>query len=722
MAKNWAIVIGINQYNNLQHLNYAKLDALAMRDWFEKDVQFDRVFLFTEDSIAIPASPTPIFTQPTYGNLRRFLRAQFEKPLLASGDNLWFFFAGHGCRSVDRDYLMLVDSDPGDVEHTAIAVDFVTQRLRRSGADNIVLFLDACRDEGSRRGEGIGEKHQGVVTFYSCSPSQKSYEIEQLQHGSFTQALLEGLRIAGEGNCATVERLDRYLQSRVPIINQTHRKTLQNPYAIAEPATKFHLILLPDYATLTDIITIKLEAYHAEVKRDWDLAKQLWIRVNVAARGSDMQAIEAFSRIAQELGQSSAPPKSSEPTILPTVGRSVVVESAPTAQQAELQVSQFDVVKLNGSRQEVKPDSNKAQYFTEDLENGTCLKTVEIPDCTRNNTVQLEKYPLLVKRLISFAAHRLANSAEHRESQIRGEITYENWLTNQLLMETPTMQRVQELGGYEASMEKVIKDAIKDPRYIDSQLRIRECQIQLQALKRSPPILPSEEHYIKAKRQVLRYLKSDKKPKYLSNRERWHLAQLRVGKTPEEWGYLDHGYEALTEPTLTSFLLNGEPLAHITRNSYGVLCLNSPQVMFVDIDLNYEDDEVSTEATPWGRRKAVQEKEIKRAITSVANNLALTFRVYRTAKGLRLLEMSRLWDATNVESSTVLEKMGCDRLYQKLCIAQDCYRARLEIKPWRYGDTVCHFVKVIGNANNTEQAIAVQRIHDEYCLGDGQLA
>ena len=49
MAKNWAMpsaslngkAIGINQYNNLQHLNYAKLDALAMRDRFEKDVRFD---------------------------------------------------------------------------------------------------------------------------------------------------------------------------------------------------------------------------------------------------------------------------------------------------------------------------------------------------------------------------------------------------------------------------------------------------------------------------------------------------------------------------------------------------------------------------------------------------------------------------------------------------------------------------------------------------------
>ncbi|WP_375468322.1 SUMF1/EgtB/PvdO family nonheme iron enzyme [uncultured Nostoc sp.] len=386
MAKNWAMpsatrngnAIGINQYNNLQHLNYAKLDAEAMRDWFEKEVRFDRVFLFTEDSPPIPASP-PIPTQPTYGNLRRFLRANFENPLLAPGDNLWFFFAGHGCRSADRDYLMLIDSDPGDVEHTAIPVDFVTQRLRRSGADNVVLFLDACRDEGSRRGEGIGEEHQGVVTFYSCSPSQRSYEIEQLQHGSFTQALLDGLKIAGEGNCATVERLERYLQWRVPTINQTHRKTPQHPYAIAEPATKLHLILLPDYATLHDIATMKLDAYQAEVKGEWELARQLWIRVNVAARGSDMKAIEAFSRIAQRLGESSAPPKITEVITLPRGERSGVSEPVPTGHQVKLQVFQFEVVKVNASGQEVKRDRSKAQYFTEDLGNDVSLEMIAIP-------------------------------------------------------------------------------------------------------------------------------------------------------------------------------------------------------------------------------------------------------------------------------------------------------------------------------------------------------
>ncbi|MBD2202205.1 hypothetical protein H6G33_11275 [Calothrix sp. FACHB-1219] len=71
MAKNWAIVVGINQYNNLQHLNYAKLDAEAMGDWFKRDAKFNEMFLFTDDSPPIPTNP-PILTQPTYGNLRRF--------------------------------------------------------------------------------------------------------------------------------------------------------------------------------------------------------------------------------------------------------------------------------------------------------------------------------------------------------------------------------------------------------------------------------------------------------------------------------------------------------------------------------------------------------------------------------------------------------------------------------------------------------------------------
>ncbi len=319
MGRNWAIAIGINKYENLLPLKHAKRDAVAMATWFKEEAKFDEVFLFTEDSPPISKANPPIPTEPTYCHLRRFLRAQFEnikKPLLKPEDNLWFFFAGHGRRNGDKDYLMLCDSDPGDAENTAISVEYVTQRLRRSGADNVIMFLDACRDKGSRSrgGFGIGtEEHQGVITFYSCTANQQSWEIDELQHGSFTHTLLEGLRLRGEANCATVERLDQYLSYYVPQLNANYRKPIQNPYLKAEPPYKMYFILLEQSANIKDVEPLKLQASLAENEGNLPLAEQLWIRVLAVSR-ADLDAIAAIKRIARRQTKNSAYP-TQEPVI-----------------------------------------------------------------------------------------------------------------------------------------------------------------------------------------------------------------------------------------------------------------------------------------------------------------------------------------------------------------------------------------------------------------------
>ena len=386
MAKNWAIAIGINKYSNLTDLKYAKGDAEAVKNLLLSKAGFDRVFLFTDDSPEIPAKPSPIYTQPTFGHLRRFLRAQFSRRILKPGDNLWFFFAGHGRREANRDYLMLYDSDPGDVEHTAIPVHYVTEQLCGSGADNVVLFLDACRDVGAR-GEGIGEEHRGVVTFYSCAPNQQSYEIEALQQGAFTYALIEALQIQGAGNCATVERLEQYLSRRVPEINRQYPQNQgrQTPYAIPEPASKLHLILLPKYATLADVATLKIDAFRAEYAKDYETARQLWIQVNIAAGGSDMDAIEAIGRFRTWFVQPSSPsPRQRQPAPLqpePVTTLSGVRSSTPEPEVELLseQVFEFDVVTVNAEGREVKREKGQAQYFAEDLGNGVALEMVAIP-------------------------------------------------------------------------------------------------------------------------------------------------------------------------------------------------------------------------------------------------------------------------------------------------------------------------------------------------------
>ncbi|WP_027403093.1 SUMF1/EgtB/PvdO family nonheme iron enzyme [Aphanizomenon flos-aquae] len=387
MGKNWAISIGINQYDNLQPLNFAKRDAEAMAAWFREEAKFDQVFLFTADSPPIPAN-TPIPTQPIYGRVRRFLQAQFEQPLLKPEDNLWFFFAGHGMRHADKDYLMLADSDPGAIEQTAISVEYITERLRRSRADNVVLLLDACREESSRSGLGIGEeKHQGVITFYSCAANEKSWEIAELQHGSFTHTLLTGLRLHGEANCATVERLDRYINSFVPQLNIKYQKPIQNPYLKAEPPYKMYYILLEQSATMRDVESLKLQASLSENAGNFELAEQIWIRVLGVSR-ADLDAISAIQRIAIKKNNSTPLP------ISQPVGNS----ESPGSSRSGDTISSTQILEL---AEKIKENNRKQEEYRQAV-----LKEVE------------QQFPLNQKSIDNLA--NLQRSFQLSEEEVSG--------------------------------------------------------------------------------------------------------------------------------------------------------------------------------------------------------------------------------------------------------------------------------------------------------------
>ena len=114
--------------------------------------------------------------------------------------------------------------------------------------------------------------------------------------------MLDGLGI--KGKCATVERLNQYLTARVGELVRQHKNARQNPYIIAEPLDKYHLILVPQYATSADIAILKNDAYRAQTQRNLDLAQQLWIRVLAAASGPDMEAVKALQTIARLRGDS----------------------------------------------------------------------------------------------------------------------------------------------------------------------------------------------------------------------------------------------------------------------------------------------------------------------------------------------------------------------------------------------------------------------------------
>ena len=111
-AKNWAIVVGINVYEHIGQLRYANRDAAALRNFFH-EAKFDRVFCFA-DGLNIPPQSDQKSIQPRHSDLVDFLHDRFttKTPPLSAGDNCWFFFAGHGKRIQDCDYLLPQDYNP----------------------------------------------------------------------------------------------------------------------------------------------------------------------------------------------------------------------------------------------------------------------------------------------------------------------------------------------------------------------------------------------------------------------------------------------------------------------------------------------------------------------------------------------------------------------------------------------------------------------------------
>ncbi|AKE64310.1 serine/threonine kinase [Microcystis aeruginosa NIES-2549] len=275
----------------------------------KEEAKFDEVFLFTDDSDSIKTpSGTFLETKPTATNLKIFLHEFFESPQLETGDNFWFFFSGHGLRHQEQDYLVPHDGHSQLLPDTTISLTYLTQRLRKCGADNIILLLDSCRNETRFGNKSAGGKpQQGVITIASCSPGEESYQIPALGMSSFTYALLEALRIEGERNCATVERLCNHLFHRVPEINRQYNKPPQTPHSTVEPNYKNHLILLPKQATITDIALLREEALDLEGDGRLEEAKQLMRRV-LALDPTNPKVLKVYDRITLKLAQQPVPP------------------------------------------------------------------------------------------------------------------------------------------------------------------------------------------------------------------------------------------------------------------------------------------------------------------------------------------------------------------------------------------------------------------------------
>lgn len=165
----------------------------------------------------------------------------------------------------------------------------------------------------------------------------------------------------------------------------------------------------------------------------------------------------------------------------------------------------------------------------------------------------------------------------------------------------------------------------------------------------------------------------------------------------------------------------------ITRNSYGAHCLNTPDVLFADIDYEIAPRFrfvvmtfvllvlVSALTCAWFRSGALvlvsafvvivlsyplavfwhktalslrggPERLAKKRIASfVRRHPDWHLRSYQTPAGLRILVLHRTFKPDEPEVADFFAALGVDPVYAKMCRNQQCFRARVSPKPWRMG-------------------------------------
>lgn len=231
-AKRWALVIGVDKYADTQitTLGGASNDAKAIAD------ALIRYAGFPSDQVMLLASDQPAERQPTRGNILRRLSnlASVVKP-----DGLLFVsFAGHGMERGGQAFLLpsdaQVSNDVDLLEQTAVNVVQMKERIRKTGVGQVVLVLDACRNDPAGRSNednpltpayvrafNFDVRNREVTAFatlYATAVGQRAYEYKEKQQGYFTWELVEGLKggAANERGEVTLAGLLKYVQERVP--------------------------------------------------------------------------------------------------------------------------------------------------------------------------------------------------------------------------------------------------------------------------------------------------------------------------------------------------------------------------------------------------------------------------------------------------------------------------------------------------------------------------
>lgn len=173
-------------------------------------------------------TPAPDFTE-MLKQVRRVPASAGAKGILVLA------FATHGFARDGNHYLVMKDSDSGDIVSSGIPVSRLLEEASLAKGHRAALFLDACQERLVRRGvtealkstkelyDALGQA-SGVAVLAGTQLGGYSYDDDEAMNGVFTEAVIEGLggaakplRGAAKAGAAfiTIRLLSDYVHERV---------------------------------------------------------------------------------------------------------------------------------------------------------------------------------------------------------------------------------------------------------------------------------------------------------------------------------------------------------------------------------------------------------------------------------------------------------------------------------------------------------------------------
>ncbi len=203
--KDWGLIIGIEDYSSLPSVDYARKDAVIIREYLNKILGVPE-----ENIIAL------IDGDATKGRIEGYLK-QYLPANVAKDSTLYVYYAGHGAPDMEKGepYLVPYDGDTRFLMQTGYKLKSFYEDLDSLKLQRVYVFLDSCFSgvasraaemltKGARPAlvhvEDVNIDSDNLIAFSASKSNEVSNAYPETRHGLFTYYLLRALRGEADAN------------------------------------------------------------------------------------------------------------------------------------------------------------------------------------------------------------------------------------------------------------------------------------------------------------------------------------------------------------------------------------------------------------------------------------------------------------------------------------------------------------------------------------------